>query len=148
MGATGPPPPQIFGTSISNRGRAYHWPPKVFHLPASQVWVGFIRAATMNLRRARPPEHLRRALFFFLKNLCKTFALWLIIEWGKIRTAESHVVIIRLVVRGGAGGAMAPQILADQLTLFQPRRQIVPTKWYWHLRIFRPYNGPDHNAGL
>ena len=41
---------------------------------------------------------------------------------------------------GGPGGPLAPppQYLADQLTLFQPGRQIIPTYYYWHPQCFSP----------
>ena len=37
------------------------------------------------------------------------------------------------------------QILADQLTLFQPGGdRLCPPDYYWHTRIFRPSDGPCH----
>ena len=43
---------------------------------------------------------------------------------------------------GGVEVPWHPQFLADQLTLSQPKGHIMPTKWYWHPRIFRPSFGP------
>ena len=41
---------------------------------------------------------------------------------------------------GGARGATgSPQYLADQLTLFRPGRQIIPTYYYWHPQYFSPF---------
>ena len=42
----------------------------------------------------------------------------------------------------GAGGALAPQFLAEQLTLSQPGGQIMPTTVLRAPRIFRPCDGP------
>ena len=48
-----------------------------------------------------------------------------------------------IILKQGVSSLGVPQILEDQLTLFQPGGQIMPTKWYWHPRIFRPsYYGP------
>ena len=43
---------------------------------------------------------------------------------------------------GRAGGPLAPHFLVDQLTLFQPGRQILPNLYYWHPQIFRPSDFP------
>ena len=52
-------------------------------------------------------------------------------------------IMYKGLVPGGSGGAMAPQILADQLTLSQPGGdRLCPPNYYWHPRIFRPSNGP------
>ena len=48
----------------------------------------------------------------------------------------------RPVVPGGAWGAMAPQILADQLTLSQPRGKIILAP----PDFFRPSDGPEIEA--
>ena len=52
--------------------------------------------------------------------------------------------IQRGVVPGGAGGAMTPQILANQLSLSQPGGdRLCPPNYYWHSQIFRPSDSPD-----
>ena len=38
---------------------------------------------------------------------------------------------------GGPGGPLAPQYLADQLTIFEPGGgQIIPTYYYWPPNVF------------
>ena len=44
---------------------------------------------------------------------------------------------------GVPGLPLHPQILADQLTLSQPGGTLCPPNYYWHLRIFRPSDGPS-----
>ena len=44
------------------------------------------------------------------------------------------------------GGALRPQFLADQLTLFQPGGQTLPTLYYWRPQIFSPPGIPEQWA--
>ena len=58
------------------------------------------------------------------------------------------MIIIRAVETVGGGGALAPfHILADQLALFQPEGDIIPTTLQLSPpRIFNPSYGPDHQS--
>ena len=50
----------------------------------------------------------------------------------------SKTILLLLVMPepGGRGPTARPQVLADQLTLFHPRGQILPTLYYWHPHFF------------
>ena len=56
--------------------------------------------------------------------------------------------LLSVGVPGVPGVPGQTQILADQLTLFQPGGdKLCPPNYYWHTRIFRPSEGPgmdDH----
>ena len=55
----------------------------------------------------------------------------------------------RGVVPGGAGGAMAPPDFGRTVNPISTRGQIMPLKYYWHLRLFRPSDGPEvEGAGV
>ena len=56
--------------------------------------------------------------------LCETKKSHLLLLWVSVLTLFHKLLQYRAV---GAGGVMALQILADQLTLFKPRGQIMPT---------------------
>ena len=43
---------------------------------------------------------------------------------------------------GMPGVPRHPQILSHQLTLSQPGGQIMPPHYYWHPRIYRPFDSP------
>ena len=58
--------------------------------------------------------------------LCETKKSHLLLLWVSVLTLFHKLLQYRAVGSGGPG-AMALQILADQLTLFKPRGQIMPT---------------------
>ena len=58
-----------------------------------------------------------------------------------------HCTLSRVVVPGGAGGAMEPPDFGRLVSPISTRRdRLCPANYYWHSRIFRSSDGPAESV--